>query len=323
MRRIACVGLSLPLIGLLAVGVTLCSERIHTVRAGESASSIAKDYYGAFEPGVLLLEYNDKPDTNLQVGERLRIPYSELRVVRPGDSWSRLAQAHLGRASAYPALIALNGLPPEAPLRVGASVVMPIVLPHRLERGESLSLLAERYHGDPEISHLLQLVNGIEDPRTLSVGQMLRIPLVSLRLREDLRAAAGPDPPAKEPVAAEPPPPPPPAEPEPESEPTAAPEPAHDFRGEILAASNVYDNGDFARARRLLETLRPRVAEHGSESDLTGVLRLLAYVYIAFDLPGEACAAFRSIPGPPAGAADLDPDGVSPKIRGTLAGCAG
>jgi len=305
--------------------VTLSGERIHTVRAGESASSIAKEYYGAFEPGVLLLEYNDKPDTNLQVGERLRIPYSELRVVRPGDSWSRLAQAHLGRAAAYPALIALNGLPPEAPLQVGASVVMPIVLRHRLERGESLSLLAERYHGDPESSRLLQLVNGIEDPRTLSVGQTLRIPLVSLRLREELRAATAPEPPEKERVAAEPPP--PPAEPEPaatpEPEPVAAPEPTHDFRTEILAASKAYDHGDFARARRLLETLRPRVAEHGSESDLTGVLRLLAYVYIAFDLPGEACAAYRSIPGPPAGAADLAPDGVSPKIRGTLAGCAG
>ena len=165
------------------------AELTHRVRSGESASAIARDYYGDLEAGELLLLYNGKTGPVIHVGDTLKVPYTAAHTIKTGDAWSAIAQKYLGRPSAYPTIARLNGLAAGQPLQVGARILIPAVIPYQLQRGESLSLLADRFYGDHERSGILQQFNGIDDPRRLSPGQALQIPVVSLVLLKDRRSA--------------------------------------------------------------------------------------------------------------------------------------
>jgi hypothetical protein len=191
---------------------------------------------------------------------------------------------------------------------------------------------------------VLRVFNGIEDPRRLSVGQTLQVPVVTFRQRNDTgratrdpakRSAAppprgaptGPDPklaragpqqaptrPATQPSA-----------PRVQAQEQAAPRspaPPHAdasdarFGEQVREATRAFSEGDYARARRILEAVRPGAVPAGTEAERTEAHRLLAFVYVAFDLPGEACDAWQ-----PVRHTSLDPARISPKIRRTLARC--
>lgn len=282
---------SLVLLAILLAIVPAClaAERTHVVAPGESAAAIAKHYYGDHELASPLLRYNGRDGTVIRPGENLRIPYCETHVVAPGDSWSALARRFLGRADAYPAVAILNGVVPESPLRVNQKIVLPVVVPRALEKGDTLGLLADRVYGDFELGEMLQEFNGIEDPRRLSVGQTIEVPLVTLRLRDGLDA--------------------PPPEP--------TPPPPSPFEEKLRAARQEFRAGEFEAARQRLERMTDAVRTEGSEKDRAEHGRLLAFVYVAFDLPVEACEVFAES----GEARRLDPDRISPKIRETLATC--
>lgn len=299
-----------PVKGLGAAALALCviwpvpgsaGERRHKVRRGESASSIAKKYYGEFELGAVLLKYNGKHGTVIREGETIRVPYCDVHKVKKGDTWSILSQKYLGRASVYAEVAALNGLSAKQPLQVGNRIVFPAPVPHRLESGDTLTVLAERFYGDVNLSHVLQGFNGIEDPRRLSVGQMLEIPLVSLQLR-------GTE--VKLPTSA------------PRETKTRTVAGLRSFKTELRAAERAFYDGEYASARKQLESLRGPVGSRGSRADQAKLWRLLAFVYVAYDTPGETCTAYRSLIelSPKV---RLDPDLVSPRIRNALARCEG
>lgn len=314
--------LSILAMGLASWSSDAAGEKTHTVRGGESASSIARQYYGSAELGDFLLRYNERAGTVIRAGEDLRIPYCEVHRVAKGDSWSTLAMRYLGRAQVHPALAALNGATKGGVLRAGESIVIPVVLSHRLERGDTLASIAERYYGGADLDDLLQAFNEIEDPRRLSIGETVKVPLVSIRLREAppkdavepaavvaRRAepeAPAPEVPAPEPIALEPP--------------AYRPPPVSLFESEIHDAGRAFAEGDYEGARRLLESLRDRTRSAGSDAEKAEVLRLLAFVYVAFDMRPEACAAFESMARFTA-ETSLDPDLVSPKIRDALSRC--
>ncbi len=70
--------------------VTIPVEILHTVRKGESLSSIAKRYYGHFDASKLIARYNGiKDPINLEVGTRLILPISDLHIVKKKKSPSR------------------------------------------------------------------------------------------------------------------------------------------------------------------------------------------------------------------------------------------
>jgi LysM repeat protein len=163
-------------------------ELTHRVRSGESASSIARDYYGDLSAGELLLLYNNKASNVIHAGETLRIPYTSVHTVKAGDAWSAIAQIYLQRPAAYATIARLNGLPPEKPLQIGTPILIPAIFLHELQRGETLNLLADRFYGDQTRSSVLQEFNGIDDPRRLSPGRSLRIPIISLQLIEDRKS---------------------------------------------------------------------------------------------------------------------------------------
>ena len=309
--------------GPLGAGPVAAGERLHTVAAGESPGSVAKKYYGEPKLGELLLRYNDKSGTVLQPGERLTIPYSDVYRARPGDTWTVLAKRRLGRASASQALAALNGYEAGQPLPVGARIAFPLVLSHPLARGESLSSLADRYYGDAQKAALLQSFSRIDDAKRLAVGTPLEIPLiVSLRGETD---ALRTEPKDRVAVAVPAPPPSRPAEkaaaaPAPEAAISPPPPEERRFEAPLAEAARSFTEGEYDRAKEALEALRDPVAGMGAVSDRREWSRLMAFVYIALDRDGDACAAYRTTP-PPVEPASLDPDLISPRIRSVLSNC--
>ena len=289
------------LVALLWAVAAPAGERVHEVRPGESASSIAKRYYGDYELAPLLLEYNGRTGTLIRVGEKLRVPSCEVHRVEAGDTWSVLADRYLGRASVYPAVAALNGLEPAQPLELGVEIVFPVPMEYRLQRGDTLAGIAGHFYGDVELRDALQGYNGIEDPRRLSVGQTIEIPLVSLRFRGN----------PVEPVPARRPPDP---EPDPQTPPVAR------FSEPLEAVRGVFDDGDYETARERLASLRESVIDEGTLEDRARFWRLLTFVHVAFDDRSGACIAYRSLMelSP---TSELDPDLVSPKIRDSISRC--
>ncbi len=318
MSRIALVALALATV--VAASHAAAGERRHVVQAGESASAIAEREYGDRRLGDLLLAYNGRRGAMIHPGETLRVPFCEVHRVRAGDSWSALTKKYMNDTSGWRAVARVNGLAPNEPLRVGQELVFPVVLETKLERGATLATLAERYYGDPARGRLLQEFNGLDDPRRLAVGAPVRVPLTTFRQRAPVKAkppapTPKPRPPAVAVVAA-PPPTPTPA-------PIPSPEPATPvsvFGADLASAEDEFRRGAFDDAIALLEELREPVTLHGTAAERRSLLRLLAFVYVAFDNAEEACAAYGALTRIDT-APVLDPDLVSPKIRQLLAAC--
>jgi len=318
---------ALVLVASLVAPLVLAGERAHVVRSGESASAIAERSYGDSRLGTLLLAFNGRRGTTIHAGETLRLPYSDVHRVRSGDSWSALTRRYLGSSTAWQAVAELNGLAPDQPLRVGQELVFPVVLEHRLERGATLAVLAERYYGDATRGRLLQEFNRLEDPRRLAVGATVRVPLTSLRLRRSDAPAPVPTPaPAPQPpvarAAVATPSPTPVATPSPTELVVEAqqPAPVSYYMTELAAAEGAFRRAEFESALTLLEELREPVSLGGTPAERRELLRLLSFVYVAFDNEEEACAAYGALTRLD-GAPTLDPDLVSPKIRALLSAC--
>jgi LysM repeat protein len=297
---------------LLTAGAASASERIHTVAPGDSAPSLAKKYYGNRDLGDLLLRYNGKAGKMIHPGDRLTVPFCEVYEARPGDTWSAIAKRLLGRTGAGAVLAHINGHAPEEPLRVGTRIVVPVVVRHTLARGESLSSLAQRFYGDTRKAGMIREFGRIKPAQRVAVGTALEIPTIAFLKAEPPKMIAARPSPTPEPVPSAPPAPlPPPAPPVEERR----------FVGPLGAAERYFADGEYDRAREMLEALRDRVSNDGSPLDRRDWGRLLAFTYIALDRDEDACAVHRSSSsvGPP----ELDPDLISPRIRSALSKCAG
>ena len=327
----------------LALSVALptwAGVKTHEVGAGESVSSIAKHYYGSYEPAPLVLQFNGKTTHLIRAGEKLQVPYCDVHRVKAGDTWSALSERYVGRPSAYRGIALMNGLAARQPLQIGQTLIMPVAMPYQLARGDTLRSVAERFYGEPALAAALQAFNEIDDPRRLSVGQAIDVPLVTLRLQKKTAPTRKAEQPAPKPTlptaektappASKPAPQPVQQAPEPkplvpevvqrEPEPAPAKKPAPRFHAEIQEARQDFYRGEFERARDRVELLRTPVDTEGTPAERAELLRLQAFVYVAFDLPEQACSAYRSLVelSP---SMRLNPQLVSPKIRSTLAAC--
>jgi LysM repeat protein len=314
MRRVFPILLVVVGLTVMPVGICEAGERKHTVAAGESASAIAKTYYGDFDLTPLLLAYNGRAKPDLQPGEVLRVPYCEVHRVKRGDSWSALSHRYLKGKSNYAVVAELNGMLPEKPLQPGDEIVFPVFLDHRLERGETLGALAERYYGQTSLGRLLQESNVLDNPRRLSVGETVQIPLLDFKLTAAVKKAEKietaqvkkPEPKQKKPA--------------PMPLPETPAEPPVRFPGELRSARELFQAGEYEKSRTVLESIRKDVGSRSPAAEQAEHAGLLAFVYVAFDLSAEACEVYGSIADLPP-ARELDPDMVSPRIRETLSGC--
>lgn len=281
-------------------------EITHRVAPGETLSDIAKQYYGSTERARILQLYNRLESLQIQAGRDLRIPLVDEHSVAAGETWSDLAERYWGDATLHRELARATAGGSRATLRSGQKLIIPVLVPYRLQRGETLVAVARRFFGRPDQAQSLARINGIRNPRRLQVGERLLIPRsdLSLARRIPARPARAPETPS---VSAPPPPKRPAAEPP-------------NFGGELRRAINSYLDGNYQGALEKLEEVRPRVLARGRAAERKLLLRHLIFVYTAFDRQADACTSYRALlqldPQ-----FDWDPDEVSPKILGLVARC--
>lgn len=174
-----------------------------------------------------------------------------------------------------------------------------------LRRGESLAGIAQALYGDAALGAVLQRLNGIDDPRRLEPGLLLRVP----RLDFERVATSPPATPAPELAL------------EPARKALPAPDPAE--ARALRQARSLYEAGEYRAALAALAALDGDDTVDGGAADARR--RLAAFARIALDENDEACRVWAGDDPPAAAAARaaaLDPVRVSPKIRDVLSGCA-
>jgi hypothetical protein len=312
---------------LLILGLTLLplggaargDSVTHVLSDQESLETVAQHYYGDASWADGLRRYNALELTDPLAGTLLVVPMPSPHLVVRGDSWESLAARYWDDAGLAESLSewsdALDG-----ELLPGQEIRIPVLLPHGLRPGESLAALSRRLTGGPDRAAALAALNRIDEPRRLAVGQVVRVPIlgtpaVGATLPEPQLEAAEPlATPVQPPAMTEAPD--LPVEPLPVAEamksPTA-PEESAGFEAELRHVDAAFREGDFERARELLEALRPVVLAEGSSREQRRLLYQLTAVYAAFDEVEPLCTSYRALRALDP-SFEWDPDLTSPKI---------
>jgi tetratricopeptide (TPR) repeat protein len=127
----------------------------HRIASGESISKLALKYYGDFKKYHHIANFNNMTDaTRVRVGQRILIP--EIDGVSIDD------------------LIRVSG-------DTSTATVQPRQITgdysvHQIQPGESLSIIAKNYYGDFSLFRVIADYNGINDPTSVKVGQIIKVP---------------------------------------------------------------------------------------------------------------------------------------------------
>ena len=164
---------------LLAPSPVPAGEVAYTVLEGQSLSLICREAYGDKGLFPLLALYNGREDPErLSAGETIRLPFSDRVTLRRGESLSRLAKRTWKDAKKYPVIAWANGIGDPALVSEGTGLSVPVLVPYRLRRGESVSSVAGRFYGDEKEFGPILWASGIEDPRRVPAGAVLNVPFL-------------------------------------------------------------------------------------------------------------------------------------------------
>lgn len=154
-------------------------ELAYTVKQGQSLSLICQEVYEDRELYTLVALYNGKDDPKkIASGEVLRMPFSDRVTLRRGESLSGLAKRTWRDAKKYPIIAWANGIRNPAVIPAGTRLILPVMLPYRLNKGESISSVAARVYGDPKNFAPIVLASEVNDPNRVPVGSLLKVPYV-------------------------------------------------------------------------------------------------------------------------------------------------
>ncbi len=293
--------------------VRTASARVvtYTVAAGDSAESVAADYYGNRSLALIVLEANGlERGAKLRPGQKLRIPTAYRYRVKRGDTLELIAQRLLDDKRRAPMLAQIAGLKTADKIREGQELLMPFQITHRADAPESLSSVAKTFYGDAGKAKLLADYNFRTSP-LLAKGERVAVPIAHVKIR-----AVYLQPPGVAPVA----------KPEIERAPVAIASEREAQRREVELAARIggllveadqsYRDGAYAEVSANLDKLLSE--EDPSESQLAEIFRLKAFSYVALGMDDLAERAFREVLARKPGLT-LDEATVSPKIRAALA----
>ncbi len=141
-------------------GVSSANKYIlHTIKSGETISSLADKYYGDYRKFHIIAKYNEIEDaTRLAVGQSIKVPVIKGMPI--------VAGAHDIRTE--------GGQP--ASLTGEDVVVVQRYVRHVVKPGDSLSKLAGKYYGDIKRYDVIVDFNGLASATAITVGQELKIP---------------------------------------------------------------------------------------------------------------------------------------------------
>ena len=141
-------------------GVSAANKYIlHTIKPGETISSLADKYYGDYRKFHIIAKYNEIEDaTRLDVGQQIKVPVIKGMPIIAGTHDIRT-----------------EGGDPASLMGEDVVVIKRYVL-HVVKPGESLSKIAGIYYGDFKKYDLIAEFNGLASPTAISVGQELKVP---------------------------------------------------------------------------------------------------------------------------------------------------
>lgn len=141
-------------------GVSSANKYIlHTIKSGETISSLADKYYGDYRKFHIIAKYNEIEDaTRLAVGQSIKVPVIKGMPIVAGTHDIRTE-------GGQPASLAGEDV-----------VVVQRYVRHVVKPGDSLSKLAGIYYGDFKRYDVIADFNGLASATAISVGQELKIP---------------------------------------------------------------------------------------------------------------------------------------------------
>ena len=165
-------------------------ELTYTVKEGQSLSMICREAYGDQELFYLVALYNGKENPEkILPGEDIRLPFSDKVILKKGESLSGLSKRMWKDPKKYLLIAWANSIRDPARVPAGARLVIPVLIPYRLQRGGSVSSTAQQLYGDPKMYAPILIASGIEDPARVPAGALLMVPY--LFPRPDTRSLAG------------------------------------------------------------------------------------------------------------------------------------
>ncbi len=300
---------------LLLGGVAQARMVTYTARNGDTAESIAADYYGNRSLAPFITEGNGLPhDAHFKPGQKVRIPTAFHYRVRKGDTLEGLGKKFLDDVRRAQFLAGFNNLKPTDHLREGQDLIIPFQHLHHADAPESLTSVARTFYGDPGKAKLLQDFNFRSSPM-LAKGEKLIVPIAHVRIRSVRLAQAAP-PQGKAPVREAKQPAAPPLAAVPDKEAQAREEELAQKVGEQLKlAEKSYKDGNYSEVPAALDKLL--AVDDPSEAQLAEIFRLKAFAYTALGMEDLAVSSFREVLARKPDLA-LDEATVSPKIRSAL-----
>ncbi len=98
-------------------------------------------------------------------------------TIRTGESLALVAKHYYGDPAKAMLLIEYNGVRDPRNVNPGRRIVIPEVRIHRVRKGDTLALIAKRYLNDARKSGGLAELNQIKDPKSISPGMTIVIPV--------------------------------------------------------------------------------------------------------------------------------------------------
>jgi len=161
---------------------------IHSVKPGETLTSIGQLYYGDTHHDFVLASENAlEAGINPAVGMRLLIPSVKYHRVAEGDTWNTIAERYYGEPRRAFALLEANpGHANKKTPEVGAQLIIPYPLRYTAQGHDPLRQAArEFYDGSSRAMTLLRRFNGIKNANVkIERGEVLLLPLSTLVLSE-------------------------------------------------------------------------------------------------------------------------------------------
>jgi eukaryotic-like serine/threonine-protein kinase len=116
-----------------------------------------------------------------------------VHAVRKGDTFELLAAEYYGSRDFAVFILLANGLPHPRPLKVGEKLAIPTAWKYRVQEGDTLPGLAQRYLGDARRAPFLAEFNHLGPDATIGIGEELTVPYHATHTaagREDLVSLA-------------------------------------------------------------------------------------------------------------------------------------
>jgi len=98
-------------------------------------------------------------------------------TMRKGENLAIVAKHYYGDPEKAILLMEYNGISDPRNINPGRRITIPEVRNYRVKKGDTLALIAKRYLNDPKKSRGLAKLNGIKDPKSLSPGMTIVIPV--------------------------------------------------------------------------------------------------------------------------------------------------